>query len=160
MHRPSTPIFELLRYKYQDMWLQDMKESERKFRESDTEKVCIHTTYACANLFKHTTYMILYCIKNKFTKYVCISHWIQHYIRTYVHMILCTYVCVCINSFYKCICYDRTCAYEEICASMWCTSLHLADSPHLVLLNYCTIKHRVRTYVCTHVYKYYVFLCC
>jgi hypothetical protein len=36
--RPSTPIFELLRYKYQDKWLQDMKESERKCRESDTEK--------------------------------------------------------------------------------------------------------------------------
>ena len=36
--RPSTPVFELLRHKYQAKWLEDMKEAQRQSKATDTQK--------------------------------------------------------------------------------------------------------------------------
>ena len=38
LYRPSTPIFELLNHKYQTKWLQEARETERRYRQTDTEK--------------------------------------------------------------------------------------------------------------------------
>ena len=55
LYRPSTPVFELLRHKYQAMWLEDMKEAQRQSKETDTQKV---PSTLCMGLCKCMVYSV------------------------------------------------------------------------------------------------------
>jgi len=39
MCRPSTPVFDLLEHRYQEKWLQERREAEKKQREKISKKV-------------------------------------------------------------------------------------------------------------------------
>ena len=46
--RPSTPVFDLLEHRYQERWLQDRKEAEKKQREKISQRVSQSPRVMCA----------------------------------------------------------------------------------------------------------------